>query len=358
VVKPALRKVHRYIALALGLLWLSQALTGLVMVFRWELDDATVPTAYRAVPFDVDAFGARIAAIEASRPGTVVSQAWNTGGVTGRYDLYVDYPDGTSDNVRIDGAGNVLRHRTSDWDWRNGGFISMAADLHQTLFAGQRGKWVIGLSGLFLLSSIVIGAILAWPVRAKQWRSVLAPKGARPGVARRYAWHRAAGLWFAVPALVFLSAGVLLTIDSSLESWLGLDATPAELSAPPALTGKPVAPAEAIRTALQRFPAARMTGIVMPTREEPWYRMRLRQPGEWRHVYGNTMVYVAAATGQLLHVDDALNASPRRAFVNSLYPVHTGEAAGIVGRGLSFAVGSWLLTMLVLGFGLWLARRR
>jgi uncharacterized iron-regulated membrane protein len=38
--------------------------------------------------------------------------------------------------------------------------------------------------------------------------------------------------------------------------------------------------------------------------------------------------------------------------------VHTGEAAGPLGRLLSLAFGSWLLTMLVLGIGLWSARRR
>ena len=48
--KITLRQVHRYLALALAVLWLSQALTGLVMVFRWELDDAFI--AGDAVPLD------------------------------------------------------------------------------------------------------------------------------------------------------------------------------------------------------------------------------------------------------------------------------------------------------------------
>ena len=47
-VKPTLRRVHRWLAFGLGALWVSQAMTGLLMVFRWELDDA--PIAAAAVP--------------------------------------------------------------------------------------------------------------------------------------------------------------------------------------------------------------------------------------------------------------------------------------------------------------------
>jgi uncharacterized iron-regulated membrane protein len=44
--------------------------------------------------------------------------------------------------------------------------------------------------------------------------------------------------------------------------------------------------------------------------------------------------------------------------MSNLYPVHTGEAAGLPGRLSAFAVALWLLVMLVLGIGLWIARRR
>ena len=69
------------------------------------------------------------------------------------------------------------------------------------------------------------------------------------------------------------------------------------------------------------------------------------------------MVYVAAADGRLLLVEDAFDAPRARAFMDNLYPVHTGEALGFVGRLIALATGVWLLTMLVLGFGTWLARR-
>jgi uncharacterized iron-regulated membrane protein len=348
--KPALRRVHRWVAFGLGLLWLSQAVTGLLMVYRWELDDAALRGG--PVPLDVAALGARIEAIEADPAGRDVTSLWATGGVDGRYDLYVDDAQGNTAVVRVDGNGNVLRTRGS-----GAGFIPTAADLHQTLFAGDTGKAIIGVSGIMLLVSIAMGLVLAWPARAGQWRLVLWPRAARPGVARRYAWHRAAGLWLSVPAVVLVGAGMLMTFQSSLERWFGLDQTPPELAdVVPSATAS-IAPGRALDVALAQFPGSSLSGASLPSADSPWYRVRVRQPDEWRRAYGTSVVYVAATDGRVLRTEDALHASKAQGFVSNLYPVHTGEALGIAGRLVALAVAAWLLTMLLLGFGLWSARR-
>jgi uncharacterized iron-regulated membrane protein len=229
--------------------------------------------------------------------------------------------------------------------------------LHQTLFAGDTAALIIGLSGVLLLASIVMGVVLAWPMRAGQWKSVLLPRAARPGAARRYAWHRAAGLWLSLPAMVFITTGALMTIEHTLERWLGQDATPPELSAAAALTDSAIGPAQAIKIALERFPSAELSGAALPSSESPWYRIRVRQPQEWRRVYGTTVVYVAAADGRLLLEQDALNAPTARSFRSNLYPIHTGEVGGLPGRLLSLTV-ALAAGDAGPGLGLWWIRRR
>ena len=353
--RSALRRLHRWLAIACALLWLSQAATGVLMVFRWELDDASLRAP--AVPLDAMALGKTISALEQGPQARKVTSLWATGGVDGRYDLYVEDAEGRQQVLRVDGAGQLLRTRPDADAFLSEGWIPAAADLHQTLLAGDVGHLVVGVSGLILLSSLAIGAVLAWP-RRNQAHAVLLPKGARPGAARRYAWHRALGLWLVVPAFVLVAAGVMLVFYDPLEHALGEDRTPAELQSVPVFAGTPVAPAAAIETALQRFPGARLSGVSFPGDGQAWYRIRVLQPQEWRRAYGTTTVYVAAEDGRILLAQDPLRASAGRRLLDNLYPVHTGEAGGTVGRVISLAVAAWLLAMLTLGLGLWWIRLR
>ena len=69
---------------------------------------------------------------------------------------------------------------------------------------------------MLLLSNLTLGIIAAWP-RTGQWKRALRPRRSKARVAELYSWHRALGLWAAVPALCLVSAGVLLAFESTTE---------------------------------------------------------------------------------------------------------------------------------------------
>ena len=351
--KQALRKIHRYLGLTLLSLWAVQALTGILMVFHWELDDAFIPGQHRSL--DLAGLGERIDALRRERAPDVVTSVYPTGGATDRFDIYLQNEDGDTDAVRVDGEGRILRERPLDHEFARTGLIQAAVILHQSLFAGDLGRALIGLSGLLLLTNIVLGLKLAWPA-ARQWSRALRPVTAHSPAATLYSWHRALGLWLALPAIVSITAGILLAFDSTVDRWLGTDAEPPQLSAAPPMPSQPIAPAVAMATALTRFPGSTLSGVRLPTAEAPWYRIRVRQPQELRRVFGTTTVYVSAAGGVLAE-RNALSAPAARRFVDILYPVHTGEIAGIIGRATVLTIGTWLFGMLCLGTGLWSARR-
>ena len=79
----------------------------------------------------------------------------------------------------------------------------------------------------------------------------------------------------------------------------------------------------------------------------------MRQPEEWRRVYGTTVVYVAAADGGVLLAEDALRCARCAQLPDNLYPIHTGEVGGLAGPCSSLAMVHGCFTMLVLGLGLW-----
>jgi uncharacterized iron-regulated membrane protein len=350
-----IKHLHRWASLTMAAFWCMQALTGLLLVFHWEIDDATILAAAQAV--DIEKIGQRIEALQSEGTGRSVSSIWATAGVPDRFDITVEHDDsGLSEVLRVDGQGDVIRSRTSDELWRNGGFIDTAVRFHQTLLAGDPGDWIIGISGILLLTNMGLGLKLAWPARG-QWRRALVPARARTATATLYGWHRALGLWIAPLALMTVSCGTLLVFEDAVGAWLG-----AGIPEPRPVQGvhtgpEEIRPATAMQIALSRYPGSTIAGVQFPEAESPWYRIRVRQDGEARRVFGTTTLFVDRRSGEVLGDFDAFEAPPARRFMELLFPIHTGEVAGLAGRIAILLIGTWLLSMVALGVSLWWTRR-
>ena len=332
--------MHRWLGLIAAVLWLLQALTGMFAVFHWEIDDAITAGAHRATD---------LGAIE--RKVTVLApiDIWSTAGAPDRYDVNV-----TGRVIRIDGTGNVLRIRRDDEMFAHGGIVDTLVRLHQSLLADDAGKWVTGTSGVLLLSNLIFGIIAAWP-RAGQWKQALQPSRSSSRVASLYSWHRAAGLWLAIPALCLVTAGALLAFEDGTERLL--HAAPTEPPPQPSSAPQRVGMAAAAESALVRYPGAVVSGIRFPTPENAVWKITLKQRGELQRAYGKTRVFVSAIDGRVIADFDALRAPATRWFLNHLFAFHTGEIAGTAGRIAVLVFGVWLIAMIVLGIALWSARR-
>lgn len=342
-----LLKLHRQAGLAAGLLWCLQALSGLAIVFHWELEDARVPGVHR--PTDLEAIGRRLEVLAPLDSDRRIVSVWTTAGAPDRYDVTVARGDGR-EVVRIAGDGTVLREKPK----AQRDLIDNLVVFHQTLLAGDRGGWVIGTSGLLLASNLILGLVTAWPRRGT-WRKALAPKAPPALTPQLFAWHRALGLWIGAPALVLVSAGALLAFDDPIRDLAG--ANPARMAAIPA-RGPGIGFAAAVRAAQARVPGAPLTAVQAPTDKDATYRIRLLAPGETRRAYGVTAVFVDANDGHVRGVAPAGSGPLVRRIMDGLYAIHTGEAEGLAGRLFSEIAALWLSAMIVLGGWLWLRRRR
>lgn len=93
--------------------------------------------------------------------------------------------------------------------------------------------------------------------------------------------------------------------------------------------------------------------------EDASYHAWVRAPGElYRGGYGSSLVIVNANDGSIRGAYPATDHGAARAIIASFYPLHTGEAAGTIGRIAVMFVGLWLATLIVLGALLWLRRIR
>ncbi len=352
-----IKKLHRYLSLTFLLFWLMQALTGVLISFRWELDDFFLGG--QATHFDLDAFSDRLMDVQ-NDPRYQVRSVWTSGGHADRYDFFLIKAAGGSAVMRIDGSGKLLRVRNDDQWFSAGGIYDSATTLHANLFAGDLGHWLISFSGLLLLSNLILGLKLAWP-RKGQWRRSLTtkPVGALP--TRLYGWHRLLGLWFAIPALFVVLCGSMLALSDPFTAAMNWNSPLPDLTDKTQLQSHwdkgPVSPAHAIRAALVLHPQAQFSGMYPPNAEDPFYTIRLLTPTEPGQKFGKTAVLVSPVSGKVL-VDQAANAYPiPRRLVNSLFPLHTGQIAATPGRLVNLLVGVFLLTMMGLGFALWWKRR-
>lgn len=348
-----MKKLHRYLGLVMALFWLAQAVTGVILVFRWELDDVSVGGTW--APADAQALGSRIDAI--AQEGGQVSSVWSNSMGADRFDITYTDAAGAERVMRVDGAGHVFRDRPDDMRLSQGGVYDVLTRFHHSLFVGSTGVWIVAISGLLLLSNLIFGLKLALP-RLAMWRRALFAKPAGNSHAQLYGWHRVVGLWGTVPALLIVAAGVLIVIKDEVGDALGAS-VPTPVA--PAASGTNIGAAQvgagqAIAIALDRFPGSTLTALSMPGSDEPWYRIRVRAPEEISRMWGTTTVFVSAEDGRIISAHPAETASTARSFAEFVYPLHTGQIAGTGGRMALLLIGAWLITMIVLGTKLWYSR--
>jgi uncharacterized iron-regulated membrane protein len=344
------RQVHRWVSLSVAAIWLVQAITGTLSVFRWEIDDWTVAGTH--VPVDFAAIGAKVDAL-ATTPESSVSSVWTSGTAAGRFDVHYTIADQYR-VMRIDGRGRTLRDRSGELVAAQGAIWDTITSVHTSLKLGDAGEWLIGFSGLLLLSNIILGLKLAWPKRGT-WQKTLFKKPAGGSVAQLYGWHRKVGLWFALPALLTVTAGVSMVFVAALER--GLSAEVSDPSLQSAAGSGDVGFANAVGMALRKYPKASFSGVSLPDEEAHWYRVRLRNSGEVPRKWGTTIVWVSSRDGAVLGTYNAAAPKPGRAVTDTMYALHTGQAGGLVGRIIVLAIGLCLLTLIALGVPLWWKRR-
>lgn len=337
-------KFHRWLGLGAAAIWLVQALTGILLVFHFEADDALMRV--RHAPTDSAAIERRIDDIAAAGDETKVHWIWTTAGLRDRYIIFYAGADGGDRKAYIDGAGEILRDRPAD----EYSFLALMREVHLTLVAGRTGHWILAIAGLLLVTNLVFGLVAAWP-RHGGWRAVLAARGHIGSRAGLYSWHRAIGLWAVLPAIVVAGTGTLILFEDQVRGALG--AREVSLPANPA-TGTPVGFAVAARAAVAALPGSRFVGTTLPSREDASYYVWLRAPGElYRGGYGGSLVVVNANDGSIRGAWPATDADAASAFVGSFYPLHTGESIGLAGRLLALAIGLWLAVTIFFGLLLW-----
>lgn len=353
--------LHKYAGLTLGLLLALIGLTGSLLVFDHALDEKLAPHTVRFNPSAQAASYADIlTAARAAVPGNPAPTRLMTQRQPGSpHVVRFPTPEGAPGPVEVSVSptdAEVLAVRT--WGTTTS-TMTWVYRLHYTLLAGKTGKTVVGFMGLLLMVFCISGAVLWWPKLHKRgsgkWKRAFTIS--RTGNRFRFYFdiHKVFGIYF-LPLLLMTSfSGVTLVFPSQVEAVVG---SLFELEPRPALpgstrgSGTPITPDQAAAIGETVFPGGVLKRIYLPVDNKDSYGLTYRAAGEAWSNYGASIVRIDQYSGEVLMSQNVTEIPLGNKILRWQFPLHNGDALGIVGRWLVLIAG--LAPALLFGTGVYL----
>ena len=345
---------HRYLSLAVLAVWMLQAASGVILTFHRGVEDRIMGVSGKeADPEAIDRVFTRI-----KRDYGKPTEMFAGGDGPGRFDVLLEEKEGRQVRVWIDAAdGRILGSDLWSGPFAEQRWLHLMFEFHNSFLNGKTGKKIVSVSGMLLVTNLLLALWMVWPRRGK-WRELLIPKQGLKGTSAIFVWHRAIGLWFLPIGVILILAGSIMIWRGELESSLKIGPLPPTKSHFSTASIPPLPPSTAIAAATARYPGGKLAVLVLPSEAKPWFLIRLTRPEELRRTLGTTTVYVDALTGEIQSAWSPVDAPKLAYIIDSLYAVHTGEWGGFPSRLLVLATGVWIITMIILGVALWLDRQR
>lgn len=374
--RGALVRLHRYVGLALAGVLVIAGLTGSVLAFQAELDAWLNPQLFEArhpaLPIlSPSQIAARVIAadprarvtvvmmpIAADASASVFVAARGGQGPLEYSQVFVDPGTGEVQGRRLYGA---LR-----WDREH--LIPFLYILHMSLqVPGVWGMWLMGGIGIAWMVDCVVGFALTLP-RARpfwaKWRPIWGVKPSAGSYRLNLDLHRAAGLWFW--GVLFMLALTGMSIDLNREVFRPvltalLPTTPSLLldlplpaPVPPITLDFDTALARA-QTEAGRRGWDKPVNFIHAIDRAGLYRVRFGRAHEAG--FGLSTIYVAGDDGRILSVEEAGAGEAGDVVATLMFPLHTGQVAGLPGRVLICLTGLVVAMLSVTGVAVWWKKR-
>jgi uncharacterized iron-regulated membrane protein len=173
--------------------------------------------------------------------------------------------------------------------------------------------------------------------------------------------HRLIGLLSASILLLLVFTGFNLSYPSLLETLVGSSGmehggTGRNIISTAIPNNHPVGLESAEFVARAPFPHAELRRVTTPAGNSGIYRINLRQNNEINQRHPYTTVWVDRWSGQTRDVRNPSTFTLGETFTTWIWPVHTGEAFGAMGRLLWFFAGIGLFVLYISGLLHWLHR--
>ena len=357
--------LHRWAGLTLGLLFVLMGLTGTLLVFEHEIDEALNPQLFHSpstcsVPLAADAAAA---AVQAQWPKAKVGGVFLPRHEGGSFRVTFKAPGVETGEALLDACtGALLGSR----DRATVGFgaqylMPMMQTWHLNMFQGKTGRLAQGYIGAAIAVLLAAGLYLAWPAK-RQWLRALRIKLNQNTYRSNYDVHRSIGLLALLPLLVLALTGFYNGLPEVASSMVG---KVAEVGAERRAIAKPALQkgetaigwddVQAIAAPFMRD-GVTMAGISRQP-DKGIYIARLLRADDWQRT-GTLRIYIDMRSGKILETINPLSGKPGDRFLAALFPLHSGQLGGAVVKWLVALAGLLPLLFFITGITTWLLRRK
>lgn len=318
-----LRRIHRWLGLALAAIVLLVAASGALLLFREPYYRSAYPAmAAPVTPAQVAARASVLRAIEVRwtreevrlvkfpRPGANAYHVW--------------LRDGTE--AFVDPRNGAVIDR---WAWYER-LPAFLFELHAHLLGGRSATVINGIAALALGFMSLTGLLLWWPARRGAFRlRGLVPHRLSPGSILKS--HAATGALAALPILLFAATGAAIVFYEPVATAMSRmfdERAPQEPNSRIAPTLAPVRSWTTILAALDAtFPDGETVFYNAPSPANARLTFRKRLPGEW-HPNGRSYVSIDPYTGRVAEAIDARTQGVGTRLMHAIYPVHSAKVGG------------------------------
>ena len=388
--KSLFRIIHLWLGLGTGLLIVFVCLTGSVLAFEQELEQAWHPARYFAAPATTPRLplAQLAAAVRARKPRAKISAFRLYADPTRTVEVSLTGGDkpgprgGTSPAAarepgkggpekggkgRGEGGGPRIFLNpytaviTGELNPRDN-FFKTVEMLHRGLVAGKIGKLVMGVSASIFLFILGTGLVLWWPKARKALRPRLTVKWGSSWKRLNHDFHISLGFYASVFLFIMALTGVGMSFDWVGEGINRLTHSPAKRPEPPTSAlapagAPPLAPDAVLALARRQAPDAEVYMLQLPKAPTGSIRVAVLRPGAITE-NATDEVFLDQYSGAVLSTQ-AYAQRPVGQRIRGLFkPVHTGAIGGKTTKLLALVFGLLGATFPITGTIMWWNRTR
>ncbi|MFS2008186.1 PepSY-associated TM helix domain-containing protein [Duganella sp. CT11-25] len=364
--RPAAVWLHRWLGLTLGLLIVLAGLSGSLLVYNHELDEALNPALFHnrvpcAAPLDI---GGAVASLQTYWPKAKVSSVYLPSHAGAGYSLYFKAPGATASEAMLDScSGALLGSRDREqFAFDAPHLMPTLQRWHANLLQGKPGRAALGWLALAWLAMLLAGLLLAWPTPAQGWKRALRVRWNQNAYRSHFDLHRSAGLLAIMLMVVVAVTGFYNGLPELARAVVG---QVAEVSVEHRSIARPaldkgeagISWNDARSIAEQHLSDGAILLAMNRLPDRGIYQIRLRRADDWQRT-GTLRLLIDMRSGDIIEIVNPLSGPRGDRFLAALYPLHSGQFGSVIGRWVMVTAGLLPALFFITGLSTWVIRRR